>query len=205
MRRGIRFAIVVAAVIAHISCGNVVRQGRGPVLLVLDSLTASPTGGFGANTFGNTLFSDVQVLVTSPAPCTSTSPCPTVYSDSGRAILSLAAKDIAIAPTSNNAVTLNRYRVEFLRADGRNTPGVDVPYGFDGAVTATVPPSGTVTVNFELVRHTSKEESPLVQLIRNSNIIHSIARITFYGRDLVGNDISVTGSISVDFGNFGDQ
>jgi len=28
--------------------------------------------------------------------------------------------------------------------------------------------------------------------------------VTFYGTDRVGNDISVTGSIQVDFGNFGD-
>ena len=27
---------------------------------------------------------------------------------------------------------MTRYRVEFRRTDGRNTPGVDVPYGFDG-------------------------------------------------------------------------
>ena len=43
-------------------------------------------------------------------------------------------------PTSNNAITVNRYRVTYRRSDGRNTPGVDVPYAFDGAVTFTVEP-----------------------------------------------------------------
>ena len=36
-------------------------------------------------------------------------------------------------------------------------------------------------------------------------LINAIADVTFYGRDQVGNDISVTGSISIEFGNFGDQ
>ena len=80
-----------------------------------------------------------------------------------------------------------------------------MPYGFDGAVTATVPADGAATMGFELVRHVAKEESPLVQLIANPQIITAIAEITFYGRDQVGNDISVTGSISIEFGNFGDQ
>jgi hypothetical protein len=55
-----------------------------------------------------------------------------------------------------------------------------------------------------MVRHVAKEESPLVQLIRNPQIISTIAHVTFYGRDAVGNEISVTGSIGIEFGNFGD-
>ena len=51
--------------------------------------------------------------------------------------------------------------MRYIRADGRNTPGVDVPYGFDGALTATV--SGSTTVGFELVRHIAKEEAPLAR------------------------------------------
>jgi hypothetical protein len=82
---------------------------------------------------------------------------------------------------------------------------VDVPYEVDSAATATVPATGTVTMGFQLVRHTSKEESPLVQLKTNSVIIATIAEVTLYGRDRVGNDISAMGTIEVDFGNFGDK
>ncbi len=102
-------------------------------------------------------------------------------------------------------MTISGYHVDFIRADGHNTPGVDVPFPFDGAATGTVPETGTLELTFELVRHTAKEESPLAQLASNPNILHTIARVTFYGQDLVGNAISVTGSIGVDFGNFGDQ
>jgi hypothetical protein len=196
---------MAAAVAASASCGDVVRDSRAPVILVMESLQGAPSGGHGANTFTGNLLSDVQVLVTTPAPCTPDNPCATVFNDLGQASISMAPKNIDIAPTSNNQVTITRYHVEFARADGHNIPGVDVPFPFDGASTATVPISGVVQISFELVRHTSKEETPLVQLISNPAIIHTIAHVTFYGTDIVGNAVSVTGSMSVDFGNFGDQ
>jgi hypothetical protein len=193
---------IATSLAAMVSCGDVIRQGNSPVVLVINSLQGASGGGHNANTFSGTLFSDVQVIVPTPTPpC----PCPTVFSDSGQVSLSLAPKNLNIAPTSNNQVTITRYHVEYVRADGRNTPGVDVPYAFDGAATGLVPSTGTVTITFELVRHTAKAESPLAQLVSNPAIIYTIAQVTFYGTDLVGNAISVTGSIAVDFGNFGDS
>lgn len=205
MSRWLRFIALVTSTACAASCGDVIRQGRSPVVLVVNSLQGAPSGGHGANQFGSQLQSDVVVLLTTPAPCTDVNPCVTVFNDLGQVALGMAAKNIDIAPSSNNQVTITRYHVEFIRADGRNTPGVDVPFPFDGTVTGTIPAGGTTTMGFELVRHTAKEEAPLIQLRSSGNIIHTIARVTFYGRDLVGNDISATGSISVDFGNFGDQ
>ena len=94
--------------------------------------------------------------------------------------------------------------VEYIRADGRNTQGVDVPFAFDSAVTGTIPAGGTVTLGFELVRNVAKREAPLAQLRTSSNFIAAIAKVTFYGVDRVGNNISVQGQISIEFGNFGD-
>lgn len=204
LRHCIALTALAAGIAAGLSCGDVVRQGRSPVFLVLDSLGAARGN---ATTFSSTLQSDVLTLVTSPAPCTAVAPCPTIFSDSGRGIFHLEQKNIntPVGPTSNNAVTLNRYHVDFRRADGRNTPGVDVPFSFDGAATGTVPPTGTLTLGFEFVRHVAKEESPLVQLISSPVVISTIAQVTFFGEDQVGNDISVSGSMLVDFGNFGDQ
>jgi hypothetical protein len=119
--------------------------------------------------------------------------------------LHLVPKDFLIEPTSNNQVTLTRYHVTYRRADGRNTPGLDVPFGFDGAATGTVPPTGALTLSFELVRHVAKQESPLAQLVLSPNIINTIADVTFYGTDLVGNAVSASGSMSIEFGNFGDR
>jgi hypothetical protein len=199
-----RLFLVAALVAATISCGDVVRDGRSAVFLTVITLLGAPGGGHGAGTFTGTLLSDVQVLVTSPAPCTPAAPCPTVFDDSGQVTLTLTPKNLSVAPTSNNQVTITRYHVAFRRADGRNTPGVDVPYGFDGAFTGTVLSSATATFSFELVRHVAKEEPPLIQLITSSVIINTIADVTFYGTDQVGNAVNVTASMSIEFGNFGD-
>jgi hypothetical protein len=200
MRWLVMFAVIAAATTA---CGDVVRQGRAPVYLTMDSLQAAQGNKPGA--MSATLFSDVITNVTSPEPCSTSNPCPTIFADVGQAMLRLTPKDLGIAPTTNNQVTISRYHVTYRRADGRNAPGVDVPYGFDGAATGTVPAAGILTLGFELVRHSAKQESPLVQLKINPQIISTIADVTFYGTDQVGNDISATGSISIDFGNFGDQ
>ena len=200
-----RMLVVAAVAAATTSCGNVVTAGRSPVFLVMDSLTGASSP---STTFANTVSSDVITNVTTPAPCTPDTPCPTIFTDPGEVVLRLVPKDIGpvgtpAAPSSNNEVTVTRVHVAYTRADGHNIEGVDVPYAFDGATTGTVPASGTVSLGFLLVRSAAKSESPLVQLKTNGIIITTIANVTFYGQDRVGNDISVTGSIQVDFGNFG--
>lgn len=208
--RFITAALIATAALSATACGDVSRTGQSPVYVVLEELVATQgnkaTGG-GSSTKMHILTSDVITNVTSPAPCAPDSPCPTVFNDIGTATLSIAAKDIfnGTDPTSNNAVTFNRYHVSYTRADGRNTPGVDVPYGFDGAATITVLPGAKAGLTFELVRHVAKQETPLVQLRANNAIITTLADVTFYGQDQVGNDVVVKGTIQIDFGNFGDQ
>jgi hypothetical protein len=197
-----------ATALATAGCGDVARQGRSASYLVIDTLSATRGGGSEA-AGSSVLLSDVLTNVTSPDPCSTTAPCPTVFNDMGLVAFRLSPKDavtigVGNEPSTNNQVTVNRYRVVYRRSDGRNAPGVDVPYGFDGAATVTIPANGIASLGFELVRHVAKQEAPLRQLISSPTIITSIADVTFYGRDQVGNDISVTGSIQVDFGNFGD-
>jgi hypothetical protein len=95
--------------------------------------------------------------------------------------------------------------VTFRRTDGRNAPGVDVPYGFEGGSSVTVTTTDT-TMSFVIVRTQAKVESPLKDLTNGGAVrtISTIADITFYGRDQVGNDVSVTGAISVNFSDWGD-
>jgi hypothetical protein len=191
----------VTAIAASVSCGDVIRNGRSPVVLVVNSIQAAK--GDKPTTFAAALDSDVLNILTTPAPCSESNPCPTVFNDPGQVTLSLAMKDVSVTPTTNNQVTVNRYRVVYTRTDGRNTPGVDVPYPFEGGSTATIPPGPAVTVGFDLVRHAAKEEAPLVQLISNQNIINVIATVTFYGTDFVGNEVQASAQISITFGNFG--
>ena len=207
MRNISRVFVAAAVALAGTSCGDVVRTGRAPVFLVIDSLAAAK--GDDDEKFFSFLLSDVITNVTTPAPCTTEAPCPTVFNDPGQATLRLAPKDIGTlgtaTPSTNNEVTITRVHIKYRRADGRNAQGLDVPYQFDSAATATVPATGTVTMGFQLVRHAAKEEAPLVQLKTNGVIITTIAEVTLYGRDRVGNDISATGTIEIDFGNFGDK
>lgn len=191
---------------AGAGCGDLVRQGRGPVQVVIMSLTAA--SGADPERLGGTLHSDVITNVTRTINGTQVT-VPTVFSDHGQVVMSLLLKDpgqpgVASTPSAINQVTFTRYRVSFTRADGRNMPGVDVPYGFDGAITFTVPQDGTVTANFELVRHIAKSEAPLRALQNAAGTISTIAEVSFYGRDQAGNDVAASGSILVDFGNFGD-
>jgi len=207
MRQFIHLAGLALVAAAAASCGDVVREGSSPVFLVIDTL-AAVRGGASSTTATSNLLSDVITNATQPAPCSSAAPCPTVFDDSGTVVLRAPLKDIggsnALTPTSNNEVTITRFTVEYVRADGRNTPGVDVPYPIDGSVTGTIPAGGTLSLGFEIVRHTAKQESPLVELKTSPNIIVTTAKVTFYGVDRVGNNVSVTGQIQINFGNFGD-
>jgi hypothetical protein len=207
MRNATRLMGIAALVAASVSCGDVVRQGSSPVYLVIDVLQATRGGGKSTTATTN-LLSDVITNITTPDPCTNASPCPTIFDDIATVTLRAPLKDTGatapLSPTTNNEVTINRVHVEYIRADGRNTPGVDVPFAFDSAVTGTIPAGGTRDLAFEIVRHVAKQESPLVQLKTSSNIILTIANVTFYGVDRVGNAVQVTGQISIEFGNFGD-
>jgi hypothetical protein len=207
MQRVKHYVLMAAVAASAISCGDVVRDGRSPMYMVIDQLLAA-RGAATPGTYTGTLLSDVVTNVTTGGVCTTSTPCPTIYSDMGRVTLRMSPKDIGTttvpSPSPNNEITINHYRVVFQRSDGRNTPGVDVPYSFDGAATGTIPSGGTLVLDFELVRHIAKMEPPLVLLASNLTIIGTIAEVTFYGRDQVGNDINVKGTILIQFGNFGD-
>jgi hypothetical protein len=191
-----RMAIVMLTIAAS-SCGSTVREGSTTSFLIISSMQAA--SGATPAQFGGNLLSDVITVVDD---------VPTIFNDVGTVTFSLGLKDPGTGtspnlPSQNQFITVDRYRIRYVRADGRNTPGVDVPYGFDGAFTATVITDGG-SGSFELVRHIAKEESPLRALQSSPVIISTIAEITFYGHDQTGRETSVTGRISVDFGNFGD-
>jgi hypothetical protein len=179
--RSVGLVGLVVVVAATASCGDVVRSGRAPVTLVVSSLTA---GGS----------STLTQIISSGNPSAGVN---------GAATLSSIMKNLTIAPTPNNDVTINRYRVEYRRPDGHNTPGTDVPNPFDGVTAALIPAGGTGAVSFEIIRLVATKESPLAQIATNPSTvsISTIADVTFYGVDNVGNDVSATGSMVINFGN----
>ena len=160
--------------------------GRAPVFLVIDSLAAAE--GDDDQQRSRSYAAVRRASRTSPRrPCTTERSVPDVFSDPGQASCGWRRRT-SDARESVGAVDQQRRHDHpvsrrYRRADGRNIQGVDVPYEFDGAATGTVPATGTVTLGFQLVRHTAKEESPLVQLKTNRVIITTIADVTLYGRD----------------------
>lgn len=207
-RRAVPAVLLVSALVATAGCGEVARTGRAPAYVIIDRMEGA--SGAEPGTFGTVLFSDVQTLVTTTVGGQQVR-VPTIFSDPGQAVFRLALKNpgsvtAPLGPTTLNEITLTRYRVRFIRADGRNTPGVEVPHGFDGAFTVTIGATSSVTAAFELVRHQMKEEPPLRNLVGSggANLISTIAEVTFWGRDNAGNDVEVRGQLTVNFGDFGD-
>lgn len=187
------FALVV---MASVSCGSMTREGTASSYLVIAALEGA--SGAEPGEFGGDLESDVVTVVDGNS---------SIFADSGRVTLVLALKDPGpsgspLTPTPANAITVDRYRVRYIRSDGRNTQGVDVPYGFDGAFTATV--FDETEVSFTLVRAQAKAEAPLAALSSSFLLISTIAEITFYGHDQTGREVITTGRIGVHFGNWGD-
>ena len=199
--------LAMAAAVAGASCSrHLLDQGRSPSQVVITSLEAA--SGAQPAVFGGTLNSDVVTAVGRTVGGATVSE-DTILNDIGRVTMRLVLKDqgttgATASPTPVNQVTITRYRVVYRRTDGRNTPGIDVPFPFDSATTFTIPTDARVTQSFELVRHTAKAEAPLAALRTSSVIISTIAEITFYGRDVTGNEVAVTGNIGIAFGNFGD-
>jgi len=180
---GARIALVAMAIGAS-SCSETIRTGQASSYLVITTLT----GGAQSDT---TVESDVL------------SDDGTVFTDVGQVALQLQMKDPGgFAPSPVNSITLTQYHVEYIRSDGHNTPGVDVPFPFSSGVTTTI--AGTGSVGFTLVRIQAKEESPLRALRRGggAGVISTIARITFFGHDQTGREVSVTGNLDVTFADW---
>jgi hypothetical protein len=151
---------------------------------------------------GDDLFSDVCIGSNDDPPT-----C-TVVNDTGVVVLEAQPKDLAQLQSPVQDLVFYRYRVTYLRADGQNVPGVDVPFPFDGATNFSVPADGTQTTRqFMVVRPQAKLESPLSDLAfgGGQGIISTIATIEFYGRDLAGRDIRVSGTLNITFADFGES
>ena len=200
-----RVLAAAAVVVLSAGCGDMATQGRSPVQLTVLTLAAAP--GVSPDEFGGNLLSDVVTNVQRTVNGQQVT-SPTIFNDVGSVEFGLVLKDpgssaTPVAPSALNAVTVTRYRVVYRRTDGRNTPGVDVPFPFDSGVTVTVGANGAST-GFEIVRSSAKLEAPLRSLADNPESISTIAEVTFYGHDQAGNDVSATGTIGINFANFAD-
>ena len=195
-------AALVVAVLSS-GCGDFVRGSQSPSQLVITSLLTAPGAGGAVPTTDDFVSGPLLSDVVSNG---------IVFDDFGQASFRVILRNPGTLTTpttasSLNDVTITRYTVTYTRSggpNGQNTPGVDVPHPIEGAVTLTVlaleqePTVGVV----ELVRHVAKLEAPLATLASSPEVLTMLAEVTFYGRDQAGNDVSVTGTVQVNFANF---
>jgi hypothetical protein len=192
------FILIGLLAVMSTRCGDVARSSRAPGQLVITNLTAAASTGGVPSSFPQSAGPLLSDVITNGS----------VFNDFGEVTMRLVLRDPGIpgapsAPSDLNLITVTRYRVVYRRSNTESRPGIDVPQGFDGAMTVTVGETAVAGV-FELVRHIAKIEPPLANLAADRAVITTIADITFYGRDQAGNDVSVTGSIQVNFANFAD-
>jgi hypothetical protein len=152
-----------------------------------------------------------------------TSISPTVIaSNVGTPAADLVSVSVAVRPKNplNNvvpqiaeAVFVEQYRVRFLRTDGRDVEGVDVPFSFSGALTQVIDiaTAGSTALSIPLVRAQAKQEAPLrnlrslVAVIPGPNggilnpTVTMTAEITIFGRTTAGEAVSDTARVTVDF------
>lgn len=205
LRSGLWRAVALTAALGGTSamagCHSGVTEGRSAAYMIIERLEASSVSEAGGTaTFDSKLDSDVLTKNS-------------IFEDIGRVTMRMALKDVTspTGPTTNNFITVTRYRVEYHRTDGRNREGVDIPYAFEGGGTFTVGDQA-VSHGFVLVRLQAKLEQPLIALRYDGPIsflggqiaINTIADVTFYGKDQTGTDVTVKGSISVNFADWGD-
>ncbi len=105
------------------------------------------------------------------------------------------------------SIVVTRYVISYSRSDGQNTPGVDVPYSFEGSLSTLIEIDATVDISFVIVREVAKFEPPLLDLRDGGDelVLQTTATIDFYGHDLVNNAVKATGYLTIFFGDWIDQ
>jgi len=101
-------------------------------------------------------------------------------------------------------IQVTRYVVTYIRSDGMNREGVDVPYSFEGGLSIVIRVGQPSDISFVIVREVAKQEPPLValRLALPGDALNVIAKVEFYGHDLANKAVKATGYLTVYFGNY---
>lgn len=193
----LKILVLIIAALALVSCVAKENDNTSASFLVINSLTGNDLDGKAGST---TVFSDVSLsgsIVNDNAVASTTTLTYNPLEDS-------AEHDI----TFYMNVIVDQIDVEFMRTDGRNVEGVDVPYRFTQPLNMLVPVDESVEIPLVLIRHVAKLEAPLLALREvpsQAFILQLVAKVTLHGKDLGGHRVSpVSGYMSVWCANFAD-
>jgi hypothetical protein len=196
------FLMILAVALISYACTEVEDESESASLLVVSNVNGIP-GGEGEEE-GVPLLSDVcdSAETSDPALCT-------VFNDNAEITFDNEFLQIGpgagFIPSFMNDIIVTQFRVDFVRANSRNTPGIDVPFGIDGTMNVRVPINGTVIAPILVVRHVAKREPPLSELSFGSEgVLTANAQMRFFGHDIAGRNVSAVGFLEVHFANFGE-
>ncbi len=189
-----KLLVIVPTLFLLFSCNPLEDDSKSDSLLVVVQIVATDI----EKTEVNFLESDVVVLDAEGAA--------TVTDDA--AIVTLTAITLDPNPllgaSHYNNIIVDRYVVSYIRSDGKNQEGVNVPYSFEGAMSALVEIDSQVDISFVVVRAVAKLEPPLIDLRdgRGEGQLKATAKIDFYGKDTIGNRVKATGYLTIFFAEY---
>ncbi len=120
---------------------------------------------------------------------------------------SMLDPDPLFGTSQYNDIQVTRYVVTYIRSDGKNIQGLDVPYSFEGGLSVLVRIGQLANVRFVIVREVAKQEAPRLSLYHayQGDVLNVTARVDFYGHDLANKNVKATGFLPVYFANYADR
>lgn len=117
-------------------------------------------------------------------------------------------------------IVIERYEVRYIRSDGRDVEGVDVPFRITGSVAQEIIAPGAAVLQVEIVRRQAKLDPPLSNLRRGAGstggtgsvvggaggIVTMFAEVTLHARSTIGQATNpASARLQIDFGDFADD
>jgi hypothetical protein len=186
-------SLILTAAFLLLSCNALEKNTQSASMLVINSLRGTDLKGEVAD------YLQSDVLIQDPD-----TGAQTITADS--AVVNLTAtllEPTPSLPTSvYNDIQLERYVVTYSQPNGNKVEGRDVPYSFEGRLSALVQIGTSLDVGFIIVREVAKWEPPLVDLVDGTNVLQVTAKIDFYGKDMAGKSVKATGYLTIFFANY---
>ena len=197
-KNSLKTMAILSAIFLLFSCNPLENETESASLLVVQNVTGTDIDG----NVVNYLQSDVQRIDDQTGQ-------PYITADSAKATLRVSLLDPSptVDASQYNRVTINRYVVSYSRSDGYNTPGVDLPYSFEGSLSNQIDVGSTSIIAFIVIREVAKLEQPLINLVEGGEegVLQLTARVDFYGQDMANNKVKATGYLSIFCANYTDN
>lgn len=194
----LKITAILTVIFLLLSCNPIEDETQSDSILVLQNLTGTDIEG-----------NEVNFLQSDVVSVDSDTGLSYVAADAVEASFTAKLMDPTTTLTSSlyNNIIITRYTVAYVRSDGKNTEGVEVPYSFEGSLSTLIEIDSTVDVSFIIVREVAKLEPPLINLRegRGEGTIEVTAKVDFYGHDITNNNVKATGYLTIFFANYIDE